>query len=434
MGTSIIILTYNHLEKTIRCIESIRRYTKGEIYEIIVVDNNSKDDTVNWLKKQTDITVIYNNDNLGFPKGCNQGISKANKSYDILLLNNDTIVTTNWLSNLRKCLYSKDNIGAVGPISNCNDNLQGCNLIFKDYNDMQIKSMKNNISDSNRWEEKVFLTGFCLLIKRAVFNKIEMLDEKYSPGYIEDNDLALKILSIGYKLFLCHDSFVYHERGTSFREDINMFNAIILRNRSIFENKWNFSCFEFDNNKNHSIFLANKPKDILDYNSSIGVSSLRIKHFFRNSNIIALEEDVNKRKFSNMFFKTVSSLVELDSNSFDTIFIGNYLERVDNPILFLNSLRPYLKDKGRIIGEFKNVSCLKNINLLLSDNWYYENFEKQNYFTSSDISRLATDSGYKVTTFYPFTYSLNDKEKELEKLFNSNSLNINYYSFVLEKT
>ena len=110
MGTSIIILTYNHLEKTKKCIESIKTYTKNEVYEIIVVDNNSNDDTINWLKTQSDITVIYNKENRGFPSGCNQGISEANKSYDILLLNNDTIVTNNWLTNLRKCLYSKSNI------------------------------------------------------------------------------------------------------------------------------------------------------------------------------------------------------------------------------------------------------------------------------------------------------------------------------------
>ena len=71
--------------------------------------------------------------------------------------------------------------------------------------------------------------------------------------------------------------------------------------------------------------------------------------------------------------------------------------------------------------------------MLLSDNWYYENFEKQNHFTSSDITNLAADSGYKVTTIYPFTCNLNDKEKELEKLFSSNSLNTYYYSFILEK-
>lgn len=69
MGTSIIILTYNNLEKTKLCLESIRKYTKEEVYEIIVVDNHSTDGTKEWLKVQNDIKVIYNDTNLGFPIG-----------------------------------------------------------------------------------------------------------------------------------------------------------------------------------------------------------------------------------------------------------------------------------------------------------------------------------------------------------------------------
>ena len=137
--------------------------------------------------------------------------------------------------------------------------------------------------------------------------------------------------------------------------------------------------------------------------------------------------------FSNKFFKTVKSLEELGNSLFDTIYIGNSLESVDNPFVFLNSLKRYLTTNGKIVGECKNISSIKSISLLLSDNWYYENFEKQNYFTSNDITHLATDSGYKVTTLYPFTCNLSDKEKELEKLFGSNSLNTYYYSFVLER-
>ena len=432
MGTSIIILTYNNLEKTKLCLESIRKYTKEEVYEIIVVDNHSTDGTKEWLKVQNDIKVIYNDTNLGFPIGCNQGIEIANHNYDILLLNNDTIVTSNWLTNLRKCLYHSNSIGAVGPISNCNDNLQGCNFIYNDYQDMQSKASLNNISDNNRWEEKAFLIGFCLLIKREVINKIKVLDTSYSPGYIEDNDLSLQIISLGYKLFLCHDSFVYHDRGTAFRSDTAKFNALILKNRQIFENKWHFSCFEFDKSKNASIFLGSG-NNILDYNSGIGVSSLRIKYYFKNANITSLESDDNKRLFSNKFFKTVKSLEELDNSLFDTIYIGNSLESVDNPFVFLKSLKRYLTNNGKIVGECKNIGSIKNISLLLSDNWYYENFKKQNHFTSSDITNLAADSGYKVTTIYPFTCNLNDKEKELEKLFSSNSLNTYYYSFILEK-
>ena len=68
--TSIIILTYNQLAYTKLCIESIRKFTPKNSYEIIVVDNNSSDDTVKWLKKQKDIIGIYNKENKGFPGGC----------------------------------------------------------------------------------------------------------------------------------------------------------------------------------------------------------------------------------------------------------------------------------------------------------------------------------------------------------------------------
>ena len=69
--TSIIILTYNQIEYTKLCIESIRKFTPKNKYEIIIIDNNSSDGTVEWLKGQSDIKSVYNNKNLGFPKGCN---------------------------------------------------------------------------------------------------------------------------------------------------------------------------------------------------------------------------------------------------------------------------------------------------------------------------------------------------------------------------
>ncbi len=106
--TSIIILTYNNLSLTKGCIESIFKYTEKDSYEIIVVDNASTDDTVAYLKEQKDIKTIFNSENVGFPKGCNMGIQLASKDNDILLLNNDTIVTTNWLKNLKICLESDE--------------------------------------------------------------------------------------------------------------------------------------------------------------------------------------------------------------------------------------------------------------------------------------------------------------------------------------
>ena len=82
--TSIIVVTYNNLSYTKKCLQSINRYTEANTYEIIVVDNNSEDGTYNWLKKQKNIRLILNNQNYGYPYACNQGIKIANKDNDIL--------------------------------------------------------------------------------------------------------------------------------------------------------------------------------------------------------------------------------------------------------------------------------------------------------------------------------------------------------------
>lgn len=99
--TSIVILSYNTYELTKTCIESIRRFTPPGSYEVIVVDNGSEDSSSAWLKEQKDIKLLVNEENKGFPAGCNQGIKIAAEGNDILLLNSDVIVTPRWLVNLQ---------------------------------------------------------------------------------------------------------------------------------------------------------------------------------------------------------------------------------------------------------------------------------------------------------------------------------------------
>ena len=423
--TSIIILTYNNLDKTRDCIESIRKYTDKDSYEIIVVDNNSTDDTKLFLEEQDDIKVIFNESNVGFPMGCNIGIANAEETYDILLLNNDTIVTKNWLSNLKKCLYSDEKIGAVGAISNNGANLQGVDFTYNNFDEMQNLASKNNISDVKKWEEKVCLIGYCLLIKREVMDQLNGLDEGYTPGYIEDNDLSLNIIKLGYRLMLCHDSFIHHYLGTSFRKDEDKFNKIILKNRDYFEKKWNFNVFTFDSTKNNSIFLADSPNDVLDYNCGIGTSLLRIKYLFPNAKIIGLEKDVFKREIAEHFGTIVKDLDELNQK-FDTIFIGNSLETEEKPLYFIHKLKKYLKEDGVIIGEISNIASLKNIMLLLDNEWYYHNFTKQNHFTKKDLQTMFNNEGYKEEVIYPFKENLEDKNEISKK--NKDAINY-YYSF-----
>lgn len=432
--TSIIILTYNNLEYTKDCIESIIKYTKKGTYEIIVVDNLSTDGTREWLKEQKNLKVILNDENLGFPKGCNQGIKTANTNNDILLLNNDTIVTENWLKNLQNCLHSDPIIGAVGAVSKSNENMQDCDFIYEDFDTMQQLAKENNISNPDRWEQKIFLIGFCLLIKREVIDKIKELDEEYTPGYIEDNDLCLRINELGYKLMLCHDCFIHHYLGSAFRKDLTKFYPILYKNRNYFDNKWGFSTFAFDEIKDASIHLLEKPNRVLELNSGIGTTILKIKYQYKDAIVEGIERDENKRKIAINVANVFSSFEKIKEESYDYILIGDILEHVKSPNNFINKIKKYLKKDGYIIGEIKNASSIDYINNLLYDKCY--NKEQQNNFTITDIERLFYDEGYYNGFIFSWYKTLNEEEKiiveNLKKIKDKN-YEVTYYSFRFQK-
>jgi GT2 family glycosyltransferase len=235
--TSIIVITYNKLDYNKFCIESIRKYTEPHSYELIVIDNHSTDGTVEWLQGQQDVKVILNSENAGFPAGCNQGI-KAAKENNILLLNNDTIVTPNWLTNLTKCLYSASDIGAVGAVTNSCSNFQSIPCEYSSVEEMIRFAGQVNHSNPGLWEDRTRLVGYCLLIKDEVINKIGLFDEDFSPGNYEDDDYCLRIRKAGYRLVLCRDTFVHHFGSVSFKEQANQYNSLLEVNRRKFAQKW----------------------------------------------------------------------------------------------------------------------------------------------------------------------------------------------------
>ncbi len=423
--TSIILLTYNHLELTKDCIESIRKYTKKGTYEIIVVDNASTDGTKDYLQKQKDLKVIYNEENRGFPTGCNQGIQISSKKNDLLLLNNDTIVTTNWLLNLKTCLYSDSSIGAVGAVSNHNENNSGVSFTYNDFNEMQKKAKENNISNPEKWEEKAFLIGFCLLIKREVIEKIGLLDENYTPGYIEDNDLSLRIIKSGYRLMLCHDAFIHHYLGSSFRKDLNKFYPILYKNRDYFYKKWHFDTFVFDEVKHLSYPLMEEYKTILDLNASIGVNLLELKYRYKNSQIEGVEENAFKREMAGLFANVYSHLNE--AKSYDCILIGTILETIKDPNSFLEELKKHLNEGGVVIGEIENASSIFKIQALLNG----KSRGSKNSFTKQELIDLFTLTGYKDFYFYSW-YST--EENNLNSIVEQYpETKFTYYTFRIKK-
>lgn len=366
--TSIIILTYNNLKYNIICLDSIRKYTDADSYEIIVVDNNSTDGTREWLKKQSDIKLILNDENIGFPKGCNMGIETAEKDNDILFLNNDTKVTPRWLSNLKTCLYSNDKIGAAGSITNNCSNYQSIDIPYKNMEELIEFADKNNISAAEKWEQKTRLVAFCMLVKRKVINLIGAFDERFSPGNFEDDDLSMRIIEANYKLMVCHDSFIHHFGSASFNNDNSKFTTLLEENVQKFQEKWHFnsnyeSIIKFD-----VINCINEPFDkelnILEFDCNLGATLLRLKYMYPKARLYGIETDPYVARICEKIIEIttkdfeegyIMNFKENKENFFDYIILGNKLQYSSNPRKLLKEIKKFLKPGGYIIAAIPNV-------------------------------------------------------------------------------
>ena len=404
MKTSIIILTYNKLNYTKLCIESIRKYTDNGTYEVIVVDNNSSDGTVEWLKKQRDIVTIFNNENFGFPKGCNQGIEVA-EGENILLLNNDTIMTKNWLINMTKCLYSNINIGAVGCVTNYCSNCQVIQAEYQTIDELFDFCEKYNVSNEELWEERLRLIGFCVLIKKEVVNKVGLLDEIFTPGNFEDDDYSFRAVKAGYKLMLCKDTFIHHFGSTSFKENYETFNENLVINEEKFKQKWGFYLNEdFDTHPNLSNILPQNYNDkfkLLEIGCGVGANLRYIKNMYKNAELYGIDKNINALSIASTFVNTQSSdmenmNLEYEKGFFDFIIVGNILQQLKNPKDVIKYLEPFLNNKGKLlvcVPDSGNASLLNN-NIYINDSLSY--YIKENKVKLFNYSLIHCDNGRDI--------------------------------------
>lgn len=362
--TSIIILVHNQLDYTKGCIESIRQYTEPNAYEIIIIDNASTDGTKEWLAQQSDITVIYNDENLGFPKGCNQGIAVA-KGSEILLLNNDVVVTARWLDNLKAALYSSSKVGAVGAITNNAANRQSIPTSYNSIAEMQVFANENNNSNAMYWERRLKLIGFCMLIKSDIVKKIGILDERFTPGNFEDDDYSLRIIQEGYELLLCYDVFIHHYGSATFEKilsEAEQYYELLKVNRDKFTKKWGFN----DKNKiSFSWILSQVDFSISDINilnigCGCGSDFLRISQINKSAKLYGIEKNEKAARFACRYAQIAvgnihTMVLDYEKEQFDYILINYGIENLEQFEQLLAKVLPYLKSTGTIHFTMKHM-------------------------------------------------------------------------------
>jgi len=183
-------------------------------YELIVVDNGSKDGTVGYLeelsRRRDNVHIILNKENSTYAKSNNQGYEISEGDH-VCFLNNDTVVNEGWLDHMTAHLYknnSLSNIGIVGPITNCSNGKQA----YGNIQDPKVWYEQNK----GRWCHAGRLYGWCLLMKRALLNEIGIFDEQFENSH-EDNDICLRAQLAGYRLVIAFDTWIHHTGQGTFR-------------------------------------------------------------------------------------------------------------------------------------------------------------------------------------------------------------------------
>lgn len=239
---SIITLSYNNLELTKNCIESIYKYSRYPNFELIVIDNASTDDAPQYLKsieqQYPHLKIIYNQENLGFAKANNQGIKIAKGKY-LILINNDTVVTNDWIVKLVNHMEHDQNIGLLGPVTNSIGNEQQIPVDYQNIDGLQQFAWDYCFKNIDKLTEIKMLALYCAIATKEVLSKVENLSEEYEIGMFEDDDLSQKIAQISKKIVMTDDVFIHHHGRASFAKfDDQKYMAIFNKNKTTYEKKW----------------------------------------------------------------------------------------------------------------------------------------------------------------------------------------------------
>ena len=223
----LVLLSWNHLECTRPCVESLLANTTVPS-RLIIIDQGSNEETVRYLRSisssaSVTVDLIFNPTNVGFPKGMNIGLKKATAPY-VCFLNNDILVPPGWLEELIAVAESDPSIGAVNPNSNTFGAIPPAGATRQEGQVVRpplaettwLAFARASSTQRGRWVEINYGVGFCLLVKREILARLGGFDEKtYGQAYFEDADLGRQIQMLGLRCVMAKGTYVWHHGGKS---------------------------------------------------------------------------------------------------------------------------------------------------------------------------------------------------------------------------
>lgn len=369
--TSFLIVSYNDRELMKECVSAIRKSVRRGTYEIVVVDNRSTDGVQKWLRDQLDIRLIENGRNVGYPTGMNIAYRACRKENDIFMLNNDAVLTPNAYFWLRMALYAGREVGAVGPMSN-EASGQTVSPTPESMEETFLLAKGINLPSENPCEEALSLTGFAVLIgaeaAKSVSMEKDIMDDRYSPAYFEDDDLSVRILYAGYRNRIVHNALVYHKGGSGFpegnvKEEEEKVPAqakmeLLQKSRKQFVDKWGFDIWAYKGVWTELADVIDKeqnaPIRILELDCGMGANLCYLQHRFPESVCAGIDRSplavgLGRRAADLRYGDCETFAFPWRKHSFDYIFAVDALGRAADKASFTGKLANYLKEGGFLV-------------------------------------------------------------------------------------
>jgi GT2 family glycosyltransferase len=233
MQLSVIILNYNVRYFLELCVSSVQKALENIDSEIIVIDNNSQDDSCAMMKRRfPNVKLIENKENSGFPKGNNIGVAVAQGEY-ICILNPDTVVAEDTFSKVLAFTKKQNDLGIIGVklIDGTGNFLPESKRgiptpwvaftkimgLYKLFPNAFGKYYAHHLSENETGKVEI-LVGAFMLMKRDLYNEVGGFDENCFM-YSDDVDLSYMVLKKGKSNYYFHETSVVHYKGESTVKD-----------------------------------------------------------------------------------------------------------------------------------------------------------------------------------------------------------------------
>jgi len=230
----LILLSWNHLDQTQPCLESLFG-TVATPSRLIIVDNGSAPDVREALARVAprgavrEVVLLQNDANEGFPRGMNRGL-RASTAPFVCLLNNDLSFTPGWLEELLRVAQTDGSIGLVNPASNTFGHPEPSRFspaVFA----QRMRERQGVVSEIG------MCIGFCLLIKREVLDRVGLLTEDVECIFFEDEDYSMRAQEAGFRCVVAEGTYVHHAEHATLRPGTDR-DALFTRNQQWCDRRW----------------------------------------------------------------------------------------------------------------------------------------------------------------------------------------------------